>query len=84
MRISARIYQLRIHPHAIAGSLNTSFQHMRHSKLLSDLTQVARNPALVLCHRSPADHFQVGYPRQRSENFVLHTIGEKGVIRVPA
>ena len=57
---------------------------MRHPELLADLTQIARHSALVLHHGCAPDHFQIGDPGQVRQNFVLHAIGEKGVVRVAA
>src|SRR5207253_6445522 len=34
--------------------------------------------------RSPTNHLEVGDPGQGGKNFILHTIGEKEVIRIPA
>src|SRR6266480_1544051 len=59
MPVGARIDQLRVNPDAIAGTLNASFHHIRHSELLPNLAQIARDPAFVMHHRSAADYFQV-------------------------
>ena len=82
--IGARIDQLRVDAHAIARALNASFHDMRDTKLLADLAQISRGSAFVLHHRSAADHFQIGDLRQVGENFVLHAIGEIGVVFVVA
>ena len=57
---------------------------MRHPKLLADLAQIARHSALVLQYGCAPDHLQICDPGQVRQNFVLHAIGEKGVIRVAA
>ena len=53
---------------------------MGHSKLLPNLAQIARDAALVLHHRTAADHFQIGDLCQIGENFVLHSVGEEFVL----
>jgi hypothetical protein len=49
---------------------------MGHTQLLSNLAQIARDPALVLHHGTAADYFQVGNLGQISQDFVLHSVGE--------
>ena len=61
VRIRAGIDQLRVHSHFVAGALDTAFKDVSHSELLCDLTQVARDAALVLHHRGAADHLQIGH-----------------------
>src|SRR5215813_5875649 len=46
----------RVHAHAIAGTLNSSFQDICHAEFTADLAEIARNTTLVLDHRSAADH----------------------------
>src|SRR5438132_8743007 len=79
MPVGTRIDQLRIDAHAISRALNASFQHMRYPELFPDLAQIARDPAFVMHHRGPADHFQVRDSCPIGQNFVLHAIGEKRV-----
>ena len=84
MRVGAGIDQLRVHPHFVGRALHTAFDNMRHAELLTDLAQIARRAALVLHHRGAADHLQVRDLRQVGQDFVLHAIGEEGVLRVAA
>ena len=80
MRIIAGIDQLRVYPHAIAHSLHAALHQVRDPELLRDFAQIARDSALVLHHGCAADHFQVGDLGEVSQNFVLHAIGEEGVL----
>jgi hypothetical protein len=82
MSVGARVDQLRVHPHVIAGPLNASFHYMRHTELPADLAQIARDPAFVLHHTCAADYSQIGDFRQIAQDFVLHAIGKKGVLLV--
>src|SRR5438067_12937805 len=82
MPVGARIDQLRVDAHTIAGLLNTSFHHMRHTELLTDHAYVAQHPAFVWHHTRPADHFQIGHFREVTQDLVLHAIGEKSVLFV--
>src|SRR5205823_928734 len=68
MRIGARIDQLRVYSHAIANTLNTSFQDMRDAKFISDLAQVTFRSGLILHNRSAADDLQVRDPGQVGQN----------------
>src|SRR5438874_331157 len=77
MLVGAGINQLRAHPHLSAGALHAAFQHVRHSKLLSYVTQVSWMANLVDHHRRATDHFQVGNLSKISQNLSLHTIGEE-------
>ena len=80
----AGIDQLRVDAHAIARALNASFYHIRDSQLLRDLAQIACNSALILQNGGSADDFQVCDLRQVREDFVLHPIGEGGILFVAA
>src|SRR5436190_21157624 len=82
MRISARIDQLRVYSHAIASTLNTSFHDMRDPKFISDLAQVTFRSGPILHNRSAADDFQVRDPGQIGQDFILHSVGKKCVIRI--
>jgi len=84
MRIGACIDQLRIHSHAIANTLNTSFHDMRNAKLISDLAQITFGSGLLLHNRSAADDLQVRDPGQVGQNFILHAVSKKCVLRVAA
>src|SRR5437762_1962345 len=84
MRVIACIDQLRINAHAIGCALHAALEHMRHSKLFADFAQIAFYAALIMHHARAADHLQVGDLRQVSEYFVLHTIGEIGVLLLVA
>src|SRR5437867_150906 len=79
MPVGPRLDQLRVDAHAVAGALDTSFQHMRDPELLPDLAQIACDPASVIHHRGAADYFQVRDSCEIGQNFVLHAIGEKRV-----
>ena len=79
MAVGARIHQLGVHAHAIAGALNASFHHIRHSELLGDLTQITRFSALVLHHRRAADYFQVRDLSQVGQDFILNAVREVSV-----
>src|SRR5438132_9109297 len=84
MRIVTGINQLGVHTNAIGRALDTTFEQMNDAELLSDLAQVPRGSTLVLHDTRTADHLQVGDLRQVSEYFVLHTIGEIGVLLLVA
>ena len=84
MPVGARIDQLRVDAHPIGRTLNASFQHMRHPELLANLAQISRDSAFVLHDARAADYFQVGDPGQVAQDFVLHAIGEKGIIWIAA
>src|SRR5439155_21002534 len=79
MLICAGIDQLRADPHLSASALHAAFQDVRHSKLLSYLTQVSWIANLVDHYRRATDHFQVGNLSEISQNLVLHAIGKKSV-----
>src|SRR5262249_18592297 len=53
---------------------------MRHSQFLSNLAEISRNTTLVLHHARTTDHLQISDFRQIGENFILHTVSEKGVL----
>jgi hypothetical protein len=84
MCVIARINQLCFHPNLVGGTLHAAFHHISNAQLLSDPAQAARDSALVLQHGGAADHFQIGNLGQVCQDFVLHPIGEKGVIGIGA
>src|SRR5712692_371015 len=53
---------------------------MSDAELLTDLAQVALPASFILHDRSAADHFQVRDLCQVGQNFVLHAVGEIGVL----
>ena len=55
---------------------------MRNRKLLSDLAKVALRSSFVLHHGRAADDFQVRNFCEISQDFILHAIGEEGVVGV--
>jgi hypothetical protein len=57
---------------------------MGDAKLLPDLPQIARDSALILHNARTAYDFQVSDLRQVHEDFVLHPIGEVGILFVAA
>ncbi len=83
MGVGARVDQLRIHPHPIAGTSHRAFQHMGNAERFADLAQVARAGSILL-HRGSADDLQVRDLRQAGENVVVHAVGEEGVLPVVA
>ena len=84
MRVISGIDQLRVYSHAIASTLNTPFHYMRDAKLLPDLAKIARDFAFVVHHRSAADYFQVRDLCQVGQDFILHAVRKKRVIRIAA
>src|SRR5439155_22402895 len=84
MRIGARIDQLRVYSHAVANTLNASFQDMRDAKFISALAQVTFRSGRILHDRSAADDFQRRDPGQVGQNFILHAVGKTCVIRIAA
>ena len=81
--VGPRIDELGIHPDAIAGASHRAFEDMRDAERFADLAQVARAGAILL-HRSAADHFQVGDPRQTGENVVVHAFSKESVLAIVA
>ena len=59
MCVRPRIDQLGVDADTIGRALDTSFEEMRDTKSLADLTQVALDSGLVLHNRSAADDLQV-------------------------
>ena len=57
---------------------------MRNAKRFCNFAQVTANAILVLHHRRPADHLQVGNLGQVTQNLVLHAIGEVRVLFIIA
>jgi hypothetical protein len=82
--VGARVDQLCVDTHAIAGALNASFQDMGHAKLLSDFPQVSWIATFIQHHRNAADHFQIGDLREIGKDFVLNAVSEEGVLGIGA
>src|SRR5437016_13978765 len=80
MNILSRVEQLRADAHAVARALHLAFDDVGNAKLVRDLAKITCSAALVLHHACPADDFQLGHLRQISENLILHTIREIGVL----
>ncbi len=57
---------------------------MRHAEFVSDLAQVTFRSGLILHNRGAADDFQVRDPGQIGQNFILHAVGKKCIIRIAA
>src|SRR5205814_7193748 len=79
MGIALRVNQLHVDPHVFARFLQTAFKNVRNSKLLRDLTEIARLTLIKLCG-SARNHFQVRYASQTRQNFFLNPIRKIGVI----
>src|SRR5439155_22184194 len=60
--ICARVDQLRVQTKVRAGSADAAFQNMRHTQIISDLTEISF--ATVIHDTRPTDDFQVGDLRQ--------------------
>src|SRR6188472_4067386 len=84
MPVRAGIDQLDINAYAIAGALDAPFDYIRHSKLLTNLAHVARDPAFILHYRHTADHFPLGDPSEIRQNFVLNAGSKKRIVFVLA
>ena len=82
VRVGPSIDQLRVHPHFAARPLHTAFEDVGHAQLLTNFAQIARGRLAILHHTRPADHFEVGHPREIGQNLILHAIGEEGVVLV--
>src|SRR4029077_8328697 len=54
--VVARIDQVRVEAHAVAGTPHTSFQYIRNPEFVADLGEIALDTALVLHRRGAADH----------------------------
>ena len=80
MRVIPRVDQLCVHPHFVRCPLYTALDHVRNAKLLSDFAQIALHASFVLHHRGAADDFQVRNFCEISQDFILHTVGEEGVL----
>ena len=59
MTIALCVDELHRNADMVVGATNAAFENIGHPKLLSDLAQVARDAALVLHHRRPANHFEI-------------------------
>ena len=73
---------MRAYSHAAAHSLHSSFDDVRDTEGLSDLTQVSLDPSFVLHDRRAADDLQVGDLGQIGEDFVLDAVREITVLLV--
>ena len=80
MRVIAGIDQLRVDPHFVRCALHAALDQVRHAELLSDFAQIALRASFVLHHGCATDHLQVGDFCQIGQNFILHTVGEEGVL----
>jgi hypothetical protein len=58
-----------------AASADAALQNMRYTQITSDLSHISF--VAIFHHAGPADHFQIGDPRQLGQNVVLHTIDER-------
>src|SRR5262245_59446096 len=83
MGIALRVNQLNVDPHVVARFLQTSFKNVRNSKLLRDLTEIARF-ALIKLGGSARNHFQIRDASQTRQNFFLNPICKIGVIWIAA
>src|SRR6266705_4744760 len=64
----------------ISGPTHTTFHHFAHSQLLSDLLEIACDPALVLHERSAADHFEVLDLGQIPKQLILDAVSKVRVL----
>src|SRR6266487_2499177 len=64
----------------ISGPTHTAFHHLAQPQLLSNLLEIASNPALVLHDRSAADHFQVLDLGQIRQQLSLDAVGKVSVL----
>src|SRR5205085_8839346 len=84
MGVVPRINQLRIYAHTIVCSLHATLEQMYHAELSSNFAEIAPHLALVLHHAGTADDLEVGDLSQIRQDFVLHSVGEKGVVWIAA
>ena len=74
MRVGARVDQLRIQMEPGAGPADAALQHMRHSQIVTNLSQI---PFTAIFHHAGAtDHLQIGNFCQLRQNIVLQAIDE--------
>src|SRR4030095_4995039 len=76
MSVSARVDQLRIHVEPCPDPADAAFQKMRYAQINSDLSHISF--LAIFHHTAPADHFQIGDPRQLGQNVILDAIDEGG------
>ncbi len=81
MRVAQCVDQLHVHAHLIVSFLDTAFENVRDTELLSDVAQV-RWRALKTLRGCTRDDFQVSDFGQPCENFILHAFGEIGIVRI--
>ena len=72
--VSARVDQLRIHVKPCPDPADAALQNMRYAQIIADLSHISF--AAIFHHAAPADHFQIGDPRQLGQNVVLDAIDE--------
>ena len=82
MAIGQRIDQLHGNANMVSGAPHTAFHYVAYSQLLRNLSEITRDPTLILHDRSAANHFQIFDLGQIGEQFFLDAIGEKRV-RLP-
>src|SRR5205085_8604106 len=61
-----------------------TLEKMYHAELSSNFAEIAPRLALVLHHAGTADDLEVGDLGQIRQDFVLHSVGEKGVVWIAA
>ena len=80
MGVGAGVDELSVNANVIGRALHASFQQVRDTELLSDLTKIARDATLIWRHRSTADDFQIRHLGKVGQDFILHAIGEVSVL----
>ena len=81
MRVVARVDQLHIDAHGVAGFLHAAFEHVRHTQFAGDYLQVVRL-AFVTLGRSARDHLQIANAGQAGEDLVLDAFGKISVVGI--
>src|SRR5438477_2580504 len=84
MMIVARVDQLHAHDHAVLTPAHTAFEHVHDSEGQRDLRQITFRGAAIRHYRGAADDLQVVDLGETSQDVVLNSIGEKGVLLVIA
>ncbi len=84
MGVRPRVDELSVDANTIRRALHTSFDNMRDAELLPDLSKIAIARRFVAHHARAADHFEVGHFREIGQDFVLHAVGEVGILLVIA
>ena len=64
----------------VSGAPHTAFHYVAYSQLLRNLSEITRDPTLILHHRSAANHFQIFELGQIGEQFFLNAIGKVSVL----